>query len=169
MNGYRKPNSCKVKKKVTQNMCSHLSQKVLKGISRSINKKDVNHVALTSQFIQRSSSKFNGFQFLTAMLISSIDSEHSTLEKISDIFRSQHRVRIRSQSIMERLNDESAVNFLKSIFERVLANQFDSFTKDISPKLLSPFSRILIQDSSVCDLNQQLGLAFKGSGGRAGK
>lgn len=169
MNGFSKPNSCKVKKKITQNICSHLSQKVLKGINLSINKKDVNHIALTSQFIQRCSSKFNGFQFLTAMLISSIDSEHSTLEKISDIFRSQYRVRIRSQSIMERLNDESAVNFLKSIFERVLANQFDSFTKDISPKLLSPFSKILIQDSSVCDLNQQLGLAFKGSGGRASK
>jgi hypothetical protein len=166
---HRQLNVCKAKKKITQKACSQLSQKVLKGITKSINKKEVNHIALASKFVQRSSSKFNGFEFLTAMLVSSIDSEHATLEKISDVFRSQHNVRIRAQSIMERLNDESAVIFLKGIFEKMLGNQFDSFTQEISPKLLSGFSKILIQDSSVCDLNQQLALAFKGSGGRASK
>lgn len=166
---HNKQNVCKPKKKLTQKESSHLSQKVLKKICQSIQKKTVNQIAFSSKFIQRSSSKFNGFQFLTTMLISSIDSEHATLEKISDIFRSQYTIRIRSQSIMERLNDESAVIFFKNIFKKMLANQFDSFTKEIAPKLLSQFSKILIQDSSTCDLNQQLSSAFKGSGGRASK
>jgi hypothetical protein len=166
---HRNSNICKAKKKITQEACSHLSQKVLKGITQSINKMEVNHLAICSKFIQRSSSKFDGFEFLTAMLISSIDSQHATLEKLSDIFRSQHQIRIRAQSIMERLNNETTVFFLKDIFEKLLANQFDSFTKNISPKLLARFSKILIQDSSTCDLNQKLAPVFKGSGGRASK
>lgn len=166
---HRQPNVGKGKKIITQKACTQLSQKVLKGIKQSLNKKEVNRLAWASKFVQRSSSKFTGYEFLTAMLISSIDSEHATLEKVSDIFRSQHNIRIRAQSIMERLNDESAVVFLKSMFEKMLGNQFNSLSQGVSGKLLSGFSKILIQDSSVCDLNQQLASAFKGSGGRASK
>ncbi len=157
------------KSRVTQAQKSSISQRVLKNITNSINKKDINILAQESNFIKRTSSKFTGFEFLTTMLVSSIDAESATLEKLSDIFRTQHRINIRAQSIMERLNDEHTVKFLKSIFENLLKNQFDSFTKDILPDLLSPFSKILIQDSTVCDLNPKLSSIFKGSGGRASK
>lgn len=169
MTVHQQRNDIKSRNGIPQKTLASLSQKVLKNITHAANKKEINDVARDSKFIERSSSKITGFEFLKAMLVANVDSEHATLEKISDIFRSQHRIRIRAQSIMERLNNESAVIFTKTIFEKFLKNQFDSFTKDILPELLSPFSKILIQDSSVCDLNSKLAPIFQGSGGRASK
>lgn len=163
-----KTNDCKAKH-LTQKTLVELSRGVLKNISKTLNKKEINEISYTSGFIKRSSSKITGFEFLTSMLMASSDAEQATLEKISDLFRAQFRVKIRAQSIMERLNNESAVNFLKNIFETVLKNQYTILVKDVSPQLLTPFSKILIQDSTRCDLNQRLANAFKGSGGRASK
>lgn len=163
-----KQNDCKAKH-LSQKTLVDLSRNVLKNISNVIHKKEINDIAYISGFIKRSSSKISGFEFLTSMLIASSDSEQATLEKISDLFRAQFKISIRAQSIMERLNNQSAVNFLKHIFETVLNNQYTRIVKDTSPQLLAPFSKILIQDSTRCDLNQRLSNAFKGSGGRASK
>lgn len=168
MNISSKANGCKAKK-LTQKNLIELSRGVLNNISKIINKKEINEISYTSGFIKRSSSKITGFEFLTSLLVANSDSEHATLEKISDIFRSQFRVKIRAQSIMERLNNESAVNFLKNIFDNILKNQYTKIIKIVSPQLLISFSKILIQDSTRCDLNQRLASAFKGSGGRASK
>jgi hypothetical protein len=156
-------------KHLSQKTLVELSRGVLKNISKTLSKTEINEISYTSGFIKRSSSKITGYEFLTSMLLASCDSEQATLEKISDLFRTQFRVKIRAQSLMERLNNESAVNFLKNVFETVLKNQFFKIIKDVSPQLLAPFSKILIQDSTTCDLNQRLANAFKGSGGRASK
>lgn len=164
----RNLNACKAKH-LTQASLIQLSRDVLKNISRVLHKREINEMAYTSDFIKRSSSKFTGSEFLTTMLLASDDSEQATLEKLSDLFRSQFRVKIRAQSIMERLNRETAVNFLKNVFETILSNQYSRIVKETSPQLLTSFSKILIQDSTSFDLNQRLALAFKGSGGRASK
>lgn len=147
-----------------------LIQKTLTNLNRITNKKRVEELAWESKLVQRASSKVFGYDFLAAMLIASVDAEHATLEKMSDILNSlNHRVRIRPQSIMERLNSEAASCFFRKIFEELLHNQLDSFLAEISPKLLESFNKILIQDSSSLDLNEKLSSFFKGSGGRASK
>jgi hypothetical protein len=153
----------------SQKALKELSQKVLKNISKTLNKNEINEIARASKFIKRSSSKITGYEFLTSILISCNDPEEATLEKISDLFRSRFRVRIRAQSIMERINSSSAACFFKNVFEKLLKNQFDSFAGNVPSNLLSFFSKILIQDSSSCDLNQKLSPIFRGSGGRASK
>lgn len=156
-------------KKLSQKNLVNLSRNVLGNISKTINKKEINQIAFASEFIKRTSSKISGFEFLTTLLIASTNSEHSSLEHISDLFRSQFRINIRAQSIMERLNKESSANFLKNVFEAIIKTQYDQLTKNISPSLFTSFSKILIQDSTRCDLNQKLANEFKGSGGRASK
>jgi Transposase DDE domain len=156
-------------KRISQKALVKLSRGVLTNISKTINKREINEIACVSGFIRRASSKITGFEFLTTMLIASSNSEQASLENISDLFRSQFRVTIRAQSIMERLNNEPAVNFLRDVFETVLRAQYNQLTKDVTPNLFAPFSKILIQDSTRCDLNQRLADAFKGSGGRASK
>jgi hypothetical protein len=163
-----KQNDCKAKHLTQKNLVT-LSRKVLKNVSKRLHKREVNEIACTTGFIKRSSSKFTGFEFLTSLLIASTDPEQATLEKISDIFRTQFRVKIKAQSIMERLNNEPAVDFLSEIFESILSNQYGEIAKHIPSQLLTSFSKILIQDSTRCDLNQKLANAFKGSGGRASK
>lgn len=165
---HHKKKDCKGKH-ISQKVLTDLSQKALKNISKNLNKKVINEIAQNSNFIKRTSSKITGFEFLTTMLVSSTDPEQATLEKISDLFRSQYRIRIRAQSIMERINNESAMCFLKNVFENILKNKFDDFAMNVLPNLLSSFSKILIQDSSSCDLNQMMAPFFRGSGGRASK
>jgi hypothetical protein len=163
----KKKNGCN--NHISQKILTDASRTILANISKTLSKKQINELAYTSNFIKRSSSKITGYQFLTSLLIASNDPEQGTLEKISDLFRSHFHVRIRAQSIMERLNSESAMQFLKETFKLLLNNQFTKFIQGISADLLIPFSKILIQDSTRCDLNQKLSPIFKGSGGRASK
>lgn len=163
----KKKNGCK--NHISQNTLTVTSRTLLANISKTLNKKQINELAYISKFIKRSSSKITGYEFLTTLLIANNDPERATLEKISDLLRSQYQVRIRAQSIMERLNSESAMEFLKETFKLLLNNQFIKFTQGFSADLLTPFSKILIQDSTRCDLNQKLSPIFKGSGGRASK
>lgn len=156
-------------KRISQKALGELSRSVLSNISKTINKREINELAWVSGLIKRVSSKITGFEFLTTMLIANSNPEQASLENISDLFRSQFRVTIRAQSIMERLNNEPAVNFLKNVFENVLRAQYNQLIKNVTPDLFAPFSKILIQDSTRCDLNQGLADAFKGSGGRASK
>jgi hypothetical protein len=156
-------------KSVSQKFLTELSRNTLKNISQKLDKNKIEEQALASKLIQRNSSKIKGYQFLVSMLISSIDPEHTTLEKISGFFRDHFRVRISAQSLMGRLNDPNTVCFLKNIFESLLKNQFSEHLPSVPVELLAPFSKILIQDSTTCNLNQKLSAFFKGSGGRASK
>lgn len=158
------------KSRLTQTQLSVVTQKTLSNLNQVINKKTIEELAWESKLIQRSSSKVRGFDFLSSMLVASLDAEHSTLERISDIFHSiNHRIKIKPQSIMERLNSEAAPRFFKMILKNVLKVQLDSFLSSISPDLLEKFTKILMQDSSSIDLNTKLSAFFKGSGGRASK
>lgn len=98
--------------KLTHSQYSHAVQQTLNSLNKTINKKTVEEIARETKLIQRVSSKIFGYDFLVCMLIASLDAEHATLEKMADIFSSlNHRIRIRPQSIMERLNDETAPFF----------------------------------------------------------
>lgn len=168
---HKKPSVFKQKKpKVSQSQLSHATERTLKNLKQVINKKKIEELAYESKLIQRVSSKIMGFDFLTTMLVASLDGENSTLEKICDIFHSLNRhISIKPQSIMERLNDEAAPRFFKKIFKEILKVQLDNFSLKVPPDLLVQFTKILIQDSSSIDLNAKLSKFFKGSGGRASK
>ncbi|MDP1835489.1 MAG: IS4 family transposase [Chlamydiales bacterium] len=160
----------KPKAKFSQKPLTSAAQNTLKNLTNVINKKTVGELARKSKLVQRISSKIVGFDFLTCMLLASLDAEHATLEKISDIFfNTSYRIKITPQSLMERLNGEAAPRFFKMVFEKVLQAQLNSYVSEISPRLLKHFTKILLQDSSSMDLNEKLSSFFKGSGGRASK
>ncbi len=156
-------------KRITQKKLAETSKPLLNNIAKAVCVKDINKLALDTKFIQRTSSKITGAQFLTSLLVASQDPEHATLERLSDHFRSIYRIRIRAQSIMERINHDKSILFLSHIFEKFLKNQFTEFVSNISPCLLAPFSKVLIQDSTICNLNEHLAKHLRGSGGRASK
>lgn len=155
---------------LTQPQLSSAAQRTLKNLNKVINKKTIEALARESKLVQRLSSKIIGFDFLTCMLLANCDAEHASLEKICDIFHSiNHRIIIKPQSIMARLNSEASPRFFKMVFEKILKCQFDSFGSEIPPELLATFTKVLLQDSSSIDLNAKLSNFFKGSGGRASK
>lgn len=132
-------------------------------------KSAIEELAWETGFIKRSSSKIRGFDFLLSLLISSLDPEHSSLEKMSGILAQiSRRTMVTSQAIMKRINNENTHYFLKEVYSKVLRNRLLELD-NISPLILSHFSKVLIQDSSTVTLHEKLQEHFKGSGGRASK
>jgi hypothetical protein len=70
-------------------------------------------------------------------------------------------VSVSKQSIDERFN-ETAVNFMRSIFEEQLSKQIE---ENINPDFLKKFNRVRIKDATRFDLPERLKDYFKGFGG----
>lgn len=164
-----KRNDCK-HKKIPQSTFSTDAQRVLDNLQKVTNKKIIDELAWESKLVQRVSSQILGSDFLITVLIASLDGESATLEKMVDILNSlNHDVRIKAQSLMERLNCSAAPNFFSKIFAEILKNQLDNSLSEVSPELLAGFAKVLMQDSSSIDLNEKLSSFFKGSGDEQAK
>ena len=132
-------------------------------------KTTIEELAWETGFIKRSSSQIKGFDFLTSLLISSIDTSHASLERISDILAHvSRRTAVTSQAIMKRINSENTVTFLKAVYSKIMKERLLMLDEIPSP-LLRPFSKVFLQDSSIVTLHEKLQANFKGSGGRASK
>lgn len=154
---------------LTKNAAKQIVDQAFNGLKRMFTKRSIEELAWETGFIKRSSSKLGGFDFLASLLISSIDGAHASLEKISDILAHVgRRTSVTSQAIMKRINNENAVNFLKSAFSKIM-NERVLKLNEIAPSLLKTFSKVLLQDSSTVILDEKLQVHFKGSGGRASK
>lgn len=129
----------------------------------------IEELAWETGFIKRSSSKIKGFDFLTSLLVSSIDSSHVSLEKISHtLAHLSRRKTVTAQAVMKRINGENAVSFLKVVFSKIMSERLLTL-EEIPSSLLTLFSKVLLQDSSTVVLHEKLQFNFKGSGGRASK
>ena len=157
------------KNSLTKGAAKQIVDQAFNGLKRIFTKTSIEELAWDTGFIKRSSSKLRGFDFLTSLLISSIDTTHTSLEKISDILaHTGRRISVTSQAIMKRINNENAVDFLKSVYSKIMNDKVLKLD-EISPSLLEPFSKVLLQDSSTVILDEKLQVHFKGSGGRASK
>jgi hypothetical protein len=157
---------------------SNLTQKeVEKTVYSSINKiraafskKEINQIAWETGFIKRISSRLQGKDFIVTLLVASLDSSHSSLEKISSILSQVNRdVRITAQSLMERINSPATADFCLRIQEHILNKRISELRKSIPIQCFNCFSKVFIQDSTVFELHEDLQKHFKGSGGRSSK
>jgi IS4 transposase len=131
-------------------------------------KHKIHAIGLESGFTKRS-SKISAYNFLLTMIIGSLDTAHTSLEKMCDILKQiNHKKQISSQSLMERINSGITVNFLKIIYEEILKEKLLTLP-EIPAKLLEKFKKVLLQDSSTATLHEELQNEFKGSGGRSSK
>lgn len=142
-------------------------QQTLNDIKNQFLKQEINALAWDSGFLKRSSAKISGFDFLRSLLVASLDPSHASLERISEILmRVSRSTKVTAQALMEKVNSAHTVNFLKAVFRNVLSNKTIELIEN-SQVPLNSFSKVLIQDSSVIQLNEKLQEHFKGSGGRA--
>jgi len=143
---------------------------VVKKLGSLFSKSKVESISLETKFQQRSSVRFSGLDFLLSMLTVSLDSEHATLERIaSTLSRTNKITSVSAQAVMKRLNRSETTHFFKKLFDQALQERISNIAEDIPIQLLAPFGKVLIQDSTVFELNEQLQEFFKGSGGRASK
>lgn len=114
-----------------------------------------------SGFYKRS-SKLLPSKFLDILLYSASINGELSLCQMSNEADSSHNIFITKQGIDARF-DNSAVLYVKSVLEEVIANQVGI---PLEPKFLSSFSRVLIKDGTRFDLPQRLKEHFPGFGGK---
>jgi hypothetical protein len=84
------------------------------------------------------------------------------------VTRVSRKVRVSAQALMKRINRKASVDFLKSVYSKVLKEKLSTL-QEVPAELLAPFSKVLIQDSSTMVLHERLQGYFKGLGGRSSK
>lgn len=149
-------------KQVFSNFKTHFSYKDLSShFQKVFCFQKIQALAYKTKFISRSTSRLNGLDFLKALVLSSFD--NASLSGISDhLVKVNKKAKITSQGLRQRINTQKAEDFLYECAKNVLASKFNTLSQLDS---LSHFTKVLIHDSTECELNEELEEHFKGSGG----
>ncbi len=131
---------------------------------------EIAKIAKETKFIQRSTSLLQAKDFIDLMSAISLDPKIVPLEGLCIALRELNPTAdLTPQSLMERINNPRAAEFLKQIFLRMLEKGLDDIVKRVPPDLLRFFNNVWIEDCSECVLNEALQGEFKGSGGETQK
>jgi len=127
-------------------------------------------LARETGFIQRSTSKVEGEDFVRLMTTEIIGEEAVTTEGLCDILRQINPdADMTPQAMSERLNNKKTGEYLKEVFESALRENLGAVRSDVSPDLLSSFGQVFLEDSTQIILHEKLAEKFRGSGGNASK
>jgi hypothetical protein len=133
-------------------------------------KEDLNILAYSTKFIQRSTSLLKPDDFLQLMTSASIEPHVVPLEGLCDKLRSYERkVDIAAQSLMERINRKEASDYLEKVLNNTIGSGLKLIVDKVPAELLKTFNNIYLEDSTECELNEALKEDFKGTGGSASK
>jgi Transposase DDE domain len=124
-------------------------------------------LARHSKFIQRSSSKLTGKDFVELMTTEMIEDPAVSLEGLCDVLVDLNpQAQMTPQALHQRLNPY-AVTYLQEVFQWALRQQLEPVCERLPLGALSSFGRVLLEDSTQCRLHEKLAEALKGSGGSA--
>jgi hypothetical protein len=138
------------------------------------NEESCYQLAKLHKFIQRDSSKIRGHEFVKVLVLPSQgfleDSLNGLCERMRDF---NPEANITAPALAQRINKNSAVRFMRAIFERTLQNARGGFEKR-HPSLkgaLNNFKNVFIQDSTIFEINKKLSRFFPGTkrGGKKGR
>ena len=139
-------------------------------VSSTFDAIELDKIAKKTKFIQRSSSLLQGKDFVDLLSAASIDPKIVPLEGLCIALRKLNaETDLTPQSLMERINNPKAVEFLKCVFQQTLEKGIVDIVKKVPPDLLHPFNNVFIEDCTECILNEALQKEFKGSGGETSK
>src|SRR5258708_654534 len=131
-----------------------------------LNEKTCYALARKHKFIERSTSKLRGYEFIKTMIIPSeglsTDSLHGLCKRIREF---NPEANLSAQALCKRINDVSSKEFMQNVFA-VILNYMHSKIIDGCPKLnktLAYFKSVLIEDSTVAKLNKKLQEKFEGT------
>lgn len=148
---------------------SSLIESMQENLSNILDKDKLDTLAKNHRFIVRSTNRIEAVDFVDLMTVQPLMNPEISLEGMCDILKAKNpNTEISRQGLQQRINSQSAVDFLSVVFVDSLSQAVNNF--DITPpQLLTPFRRILLQDSTQIKLNNALCDAFCGCGGSGGK
>ncbi|MBC8230832.1 IS4 family transposase [bacterium] len=131
---------------------------------------ELDTLAREHRFIVRSTNRIQATDFVDLMTIQLCQDPELSLDGMCDVLESKmSNTRISGQGLQQRINSIGAVDFLSAVFGQCLSQAVNPFFNQTPPQLLTPFRRILLQDSTQIKLNDALCDAFCGCGGSSGK
>jgi hypothetical protein len=144
---------------------------ILRDIRKIVTPKFLSTAALKNKFRQRLTSQINESDFFK-MLILQVSSGHAlNYSNLNATLRSiNSKVKISNQALAKYFYKQGSADLMKAAYERVFSFQKEKLNNnDISLGSLNLFNRILLQDSTICTLNEKLIHQYRGSGGSASK
>lgn len=137
-------------------------KKQINELNKFFNNDVIEEIARLTGFVERR-SKLTGVIFLSIFTIGMNLYEKPTLQELIGILNTIiPDFKISREGFQQRIN-EDAVNF----FEYMLSKAINISIKEIDLKLLVNFNRVLILDSTLIELPEELSKLFKGHGGGA--
>lgn len=139
------------------------------GIERIFNREHLNALARVTKFVQRSTSRLEGFELIGVLTGVTAADPYISYEGLCDeIAKMNPDADITPQALEQRINSDNAVEYVKEVFEDVLREKL-SRIEIPEPELLKSFENVYIEDSTQAAIHEKLSDNFKGSGGSASK
>jgi hypothetical protein len=88
-------------------------------------------------------------------------------EGLCDSLEERRGIKMTPQALCERVNSNGAVQFLEAALAETLREAGGPALAAQETAWLTPFTRVLLQDSTQIEVNEALAEVFKGSGGHA--
>lgn len=141
------------------------SDKMLVFFDKILNEKKCYELARQHKFVQRSSSKLKGFEFIKTMIIPSEGLSTDSLKGLSLRMRELNPdADLSAQALCERINNSAAKDLIKAVFGEILFHMRSSvINKSRNLAALHEFQSIYVQDSTVITLNEKLQESFQGT------
>lgn len=141
------------------------SEKIVQFFDNHFNQKKCHELCRKYKFIERSSSKLRGYEFIKAMVIPSPGlSTDSLIGLCRRIEEFNADAKFSPQALCERINDVSSARLMKGLFMELLQSFKAHFQVDKKLGIaLVKFNRILLEDSSCITLNEKLESIFTGN------
>lgn len=118
---------------------------------------EISHqLARSTGFIQRSSSKINGHEFIKTLILPCNSPSEDSLNSLCEGMREFNpEANISASALAQRINTKSAVQFMRACFEKILKVVREKLVKQFSSLegALAVFNNIYIQDSTIFEIN----------------
>ena len=134
---------------------------------------DIEHLDVLAKdcgFIQRQTNRIEAIDFVQLMTVEILQNPLISLDGLCDILATANpNAQMSAQALQQRINSPGAANFLSTLFCECLTDAVAPIVNQTPPKLLTPFRRVLIQDSTTITLHEKLSEPFRGCGGSGAK
>lgn len=141
------------------------SKSILRVFDEILNENLCRDISYEHNFIQRSSSKLKGHEFIKVMIIPSEGVSDDSLSGLCQRIKGYNsKATLSAQALCERINSNGAASLIKDVFFRILFHTRKTMVVQ-SPALmraLGKFNSVMLEDSTVMELNEKI-YKYKGT------
>ncbi len=145
---------------------TQVAAKVKGKLTRVFDPDQLEALAYQSRFIQRSTSKLEGKDFIELMTTDMVENAAVSLEGLCDLLKERNpEATMSPQALHQRILTPQAGTYVHEVLQLALRENLEAVAAQLPAALLAPFDRVFLEDSTQCRLHEKLAEDFKGSGG----